>query len=214
MTTSEDMNAANPVAASAERRAALQGALRVEYISIAWKVIEAVVGIASAIAIDSLALLAFGIDSVIELASACVLVWRLNIEYRRGQDFAEQAERRASLIAGVLLLALAAYVVLGAGWKLWMREGAEFSWPGLIVAALALPVMYFLARRKLKMAETLKSRALRADAVESIACGWLSLVVVVALLVQAVLQAWWVDAVASLGIVWFLVREGREALKG
>jgi len=71
--------------------------------------------------------------------------------------------------------------------------------------------MYILSRRKLVLAEALGSRALRADAVESITCGWLSLVVVAALLAQLIIGAWWVDAVASLSVVWFLVREGREA---
>jgi divalent metal cation (Fe/Co/Zn/Cd) transporter len=89
--------------------------------------------------------------------------------------------------------------------------GAEFSLPGLILCVLAVPIMYFLSRRKLALAETLGSRALKADAVESITCGWLSLVVVAALIVQLAIGAWWVDAVASLGIVWFLIREGREA---
>jgi divalent metal cation (Fe/Co/Zn/Cd) transporter len=71
--------------------------------------------------------------------------------------------------------------------------------------------MYSLSRRKLNLAEALGSRALRTDAVESITCGWLSLVVVAALVAQLVIGAWWVDAVASLAIVWFLIREGREA---
>jgi len=74
--------------------------------------------------------------------------------------------------------------------------------------------MYFLSHRKLVLAETLGSRALKADAVESITCGWLSLVVVAALIAQFAIGAWWLDAVASLGIVWFLVREGREAWSG
>jgi len=76
---------------------------------------------------------------------------------------------------------------------------------------VAIPIMYLLSRRKLRLADMLGSRALRADAVESIACGWLSLVVVAALLVQLIIDAWWVDPIASLGIVWFLIREGREA---
>ena len=116
---------------------------------------------------------------------------------------AENAERRAARIGGALLFALAAYVVGGAGWKLWMQEGAEFSLPGLIVTVLAMPIMYFLSRRKLHLAEALGSRALRANAIESITCGWLSLVVVAALLAQLVIGVWWADAAASLGIVWF-----------
>ena len=169
---------------------------------------------ASAVEANSLALLAFGIDSLIELASAGVLVWRLTVELRHGQVFAERAERRAARVGGALLFVLAAYVVVGASWKLWMQQGAEFSLPGLIVTVLAMPIMYFLSRRKLRLAEALASRALRADAVEGITCGWLSLVVVAALVMQLLIGVWWVDAVASLGIVWVLVREGREAWAG
>jgi divalent metal cation (Fe/Co/Zn/Cd) transporter len=197
-----------------DRAALIQEAFRVEYLTIAWMVIEAAVAIGSAVEANSLTLLAFGIDSLIELASAGVLVWRLTVELRHGQTVAENAERRAARIGGALLFALAAYVVGGAGWKLWMQEGAEFSLPGLIVTVLAMPIMYFLSRRKLRLAEALGSRALRTDAIESITCGWLSLVVVAALMAQVAIGAWWVDAAASLGVVWFLVREGREAWAG
>ena len=197
-----------------DRATLIQEAFRIEYVTIAWMVIEAAVAIASAVEANSLALLAFGIDSLIELASAGVLVWRLTVELRHGQVFAERAERRAARVGGALLFVLAAYVVVGASWKLWMQQGAEFSLPGLIVTVLAMPIMYFLSRRKLRLAEALGSRALRADAVESITCGWLSLVVVAALVMQLLIGVWWVDAVASLGIVWVLVREGREAWAG
>lgn len=74
--------------------------------------------------------------------------------------------------------------------------------------------MRYLARRKIALADKLGSRAMRADAMESITCGWFSLVVVVSLVAQAALGAWWIDAVGSLGIVWFLVKEGREAWAG
>ena len=197
--------------AAGDRAALLRDAFRIEYLTIAWMVIEATVVIASAIEANSLTLLAFGVDSVIELASACVLVWRLTVELRRGQLFAEKAERRAARIGGALLFALAIYVVAAAGWKLWAQEGAEFSVPGLVVSVLAMPIMYFLSRRKLRLAEALGSGALRADAIESITCGWLSLVVVAGLVTQLLIGAWWVDSVTSLGIVWFLVREGKEA---
>jgi divalent metal cation (Fe/Co/Zn/Cd) transporter len=97
---------------------------------------------------------------------------------------------------------------------LWTRQGAEFSVPGLVISILAIPTMRYLARRKIALADKLGSRAMRADAMESITCGWLSLVVVVSLVAQATLGAWWIDAVGSLGIVWFLVKEGREAWAG
>ncbi len=177
-------------------------------------VIEAVVAIWSGMVARSLSLTAFGLDSVIELASAGVLIWRLRCELRHGLEISEQVERAARRIAGGLLFALAAYVIAGAGWSLWRGRGQAFSWAGLAVALLAIPAMLWLARRKRDLAQRLGSQALRADAAEAIACLWLSLVVIVGLIAQFALGAWWIDALASLAIVWFLVREGREALAG
>lgn len=197
-----------------DRRAALvQEAFRLEYLTVAWMVIEAAVAIGAGVAAGSITLLAFGIDSLIELASAVVLIWRLTVELRRGQSFAEFAERVASQIGGALLFALAAYIVVAAGWSLWMRRGASFSWPGLVVSLAAMPVMWVLSRRKLRIADALGSRSLRTDAVESITCGWLSSVVVIGLIAQLALGAWWINSVTSLAIVWLLIKEGREAWK-
>jgi divalent metal cation (Fe/Co/Zn/Cd) transporter len=185
-----------------------------EWLTIAWMAIEALVAIASGVLAGSLTLTAFGFDSVIELVSAGVLIWRLTDELRRGEEFSSRAERIASRSGGALLFVLTAYIVLGAAWSLWAHHGGEFSVPGLIVASVAMPIMYALARRKLDVARQLGSRAMRADAVESITCGWLSLVVVVGLVANFLLAAWWVDAVTSLGIVWFVVKEAREAWRG
>jgi divalent metal cation (Fe/Co/Zn/Cd) transporter len=198
-----------------ENRATLIGqAFQLEFITLGWMTVEVAVAVYSGIASGSLTLIAFGIDSLIELASAGVLLWRLNVELRHGRTFAVGAERMASRIGGALLYALAAYVVVSVGWKLWTQQGAEFSVSGLILALLAIPIMYFLSQRKLKLAAALGSRALRSDAVESITCGWLAFVVVGALAAQFLIGAWWIDSVASLGIVWFLIREGREAWEG
>ena len=194
-----------------ERGALIREAFRLEWLTIAWMTIEAVVAIASGIAAGSVTLLAFGIDSLIELLSAGLLVWRLSVELRRGRVVSEIAERRASRIGGTLLLPLAAYVVTAAAWSLWTRRGAEFSIPGIIIAAFAIPIMYALVRRKLALAERLGSRALRADAMESLTCGWLSFVVIIGLTAQLLHGAWWIDPVTSLAIVWLLVKEGREA---
>jgi divalent metal cation (Fe/Co/Zn/Cd) transporter len=104
--------------------------------------------------------------------------------------------------------------VIGAAWSIWTQQGDTFSAPGLVVAILAMPIMVFLARRKLEVAEVLASGAMRADAMESITCGWLSLVVVVGQIADFLLDAWWVDPLASLGILWFVIREAREAYAG
>jgi divalent metal cation (Fe/Co/Zn/Cd) transporter len=197
-----------------ERTVLIEKAFRLEWLTIAWMAIEALVAIASGLVAGSLTLTGFGFDSVIELVSAGVLIWRLTDELRRGQEFSKRAERTASRSGGALLFVLAGYIVLGAGWSLWAHHGGEFSVPGLIIAAVAMPIMYVLARRKLDVARQLGSKAMRADAIESMTCGWLSLVVVVGLVANLLLAAWWVDAVTSIGIVWFVVKEGREAWNG
>ena len=189
----------------------IRRAFWLEWLTVAWMAIEAVVAITAGITAHSVSLTAFGIDSLIELASAGVLIWRLSVELKHGRAFSEAAERTASRLAGTLLYALAIYVVAAAAWGLWTREGEAFSWPGLVVTVLAIPIMYLLAKRKLVVAVQLGSRAMRADVAEAVTCGWLSSVVVVGLLAQLALGAWWGDSVTSLAILWFLIKGGREA---
>ncbi len=206
-----ESNVIAPPHLSDERAALIREAFRLEWLTVAWMTVEAVVAIAAGIAAGSLVLTAFGLDSVIELASAGVLMWRLRVELQQGHAFSEEVERRASRIAGGLLFALAAYVTVAAVWSFWTRQGETFSWPGFVVALVAIPAMRYLARRKIAIAEKLGSRALRADAMEAITCGWLSFVVVIALAAQWSFGAWWIDGVGSLAIVWLLIKEGREA---
>jgi divalent metal cation (Fe/Co/Zn/Cd) transporter len=197
-----------------DRQALIRQAFRLEWLTIAWMTVEAIVAIGAGVTAGSLVLTAFGLDSLIELASAGVLIWRLIVELRHGERFSEETERTASRITGALLLALAAYVTIAAAWSLWTRTGEAFSWPGLVVALVAIPSMRYLAHRKIAVAEKLGSRALRADAMEAVTCGWLSFVVVISLGAQWAVGAWWIDGVASLAIVWLLVKEGREAWAG
>jgi divalent metal cation (Fe/Co/Zn/Cd) transporter len=136
-----------------ERDVLLQRAFLLEYATLAWMTIEAAIAIGSGLVAHSLVLVAFGIDSVIELASATVLLWRLKVELRHGDLFAENAEKAASRAGGSLLFLLAAYVVAAAGWKLWTRPGAEFSLLGFLVGVLTIPIMYVLSRRKLTLAQ-------------------------------------------------------------
>jgi divalent metal cation (Fe/Co/Zn/Cd) transporter len=199
---------------ASDRHLLVRRAFLLEWLTLAWLLIEAFVAVAAAVGAHSLSLLAFGIDSVIELISACVLLWRLTIELKHGQVFSEQAERTASRIGGGLLFALALYVVVSAAVSFWQARGQDFSASGLVLTIAAIPIMWWLSRRKLAIAEQLGSRALRTDAMESIICGYLSVAVVVGLLAQLLLGAWWVDGVTSLAIVYFLVKEGREGWEG
>lgn len=197
-----------------ERVALIRQAFRLEWTTVAWELVEAGVGISAAIAAGSVTLMAFGIDTLIELASASVLIWRLTVELRRGETFSERAEQVASRLSGGLLFALAVYIVAAAGWSLWTHHHEATSFAGLAIAILAMPIMTVLARRKIAVATKLGSRAMRADAMESITCGWLSLVVVVGLVANLALGMWWVDAATALVIVGLVVREAHEAWRG
>jgi len=193
-----------------ERQQLIKKALRLEWFTFGWMVIEAAVAIGAGIAAHSLLLVAFGIDSIIELASAVVLLWRMYAELVQGREFSETIERRASRISGLLLFALAGYVFVAAMWKLAGHNMAsEFSVVGFIVTVVAIPAMYLLAKAKFKLADALGSHSLRADATESLACGYLSSVVLFGLIVQRVTGLWWIDPAASLVIVYFLIKEGR-----
>lgn len=197
------------------REGLVRGAFRLEWVTAAWMLMEAAVALGSGFAAHSLSLIVFGAESLIELASAGVLLWRLNVEMRRGAEFPENVEHRASRIGGVLLFGLAAYAVASAAYALRLGDGQQFSAAGLVLAVLTVPVMWWLAQAKMRVASQIGSRALRADAVESITCGYLSGVVVVGLLIQLLMPGWWwIDGATSLAIVIFLVKEGREAWKG
>ncbi len=202
---------AAPQAAGGGRARLVRTAFILEWMTLAWVILEARAGLWAGWQASSISLLAFGAASVIEALSACVLLWRLNVELPDGGAFSESTERSASRISGALLFGLAAYVLLSAAWGLWTREGQEFSALGLAMTVTTIPVMYVLAKRKLFIAEKIASPALRADAMESITCGWLSLVVVAGLLAQLAVGAWWVDLVTSLAILYVLIKEGREA---
>src|ERR1700692_265912 len=112
-----------------ERTVLIRQAFRLEWLTVAWMVIEALVAIGSGVIAGSLTLTTFGLDSVIELVSAGVLIWRLTEELRRGEEFSRRAERIATRSGGALLFALAAYIVLGAAWGLWARRGGACCVP-------------------------------------------------------------------------------------
>ena len=201
-----------------ERSSELRAALRLEIITIVWMVIEAAVAIAAGIVARSLLLVAFGIDSAIELASAVVVFRRFQIESHKkfdgGVDDARGLERRTARIAGYLLFLLSAYVLVQAGFGLLTRHAAETSPVGIAVAIIAAIGMPLLAKAKLRVAKRIDSRALRADAMETLTCGYLAWVLLAGLALNAVTHWWWIDSVASLAIISLLIREGFEAISG
>lgn len=196
------------------RRELIDRALRLEWLTTGWMVAEAGIAIGSGIAARSLTLIAFGADSVIELLSALVLLWRLHAELRQGAEFAEATEKAAARIGAVLLTVLTIYVVASAVWSLWLGTGQTFSALGLALAACAIPVMSLLARQKRRIADAIGSAALRADAVESVACAYLAGVVMIGLAAQWAIGAWWVDSATALALTPFLLKEAHEAWAG
>src|SRR5881398_1020226 len=202
-----------------ERSDDVQLALLLTYITIAWMTIEGAASLLLGWASKSLLLEAFGIDSVIELFSAAVLLWRLRVE-ASGTATAERVnlvEHRAARLVGYSLYVLVAYVVLNSGYGLFIAKRItdthESVW-GILIGAVAKVGMPILAGYKLKVAARLNSRALRADAIESIVCGYLSIVLMVGLAATRILGWWWLDSVAALALIPFLIKEARAAIEG
>lgn len=197
------------------RGAVLRHALRLEYLTVGWNVVEGVIAVTAALAAGSVALLGFGIDSFVESASGAVLIWRLLAE-RRAADRAavERLDRRAHQLVGATLFLLAAYVAVEAGLALWNRERPEPSLVGIVLTVISMSVMVWLARAKRRAAAGLGSEALAADAFQTTACFWLSVITLAGIGLNAALGWWWADPAAALGMTALLVREGSEAWRG
>jgi divalent metal cation (Fe/Co/Zn/Cd) transporter len=201
------------------RQRDVQLALRLTYITIGWMTVEGAAALLLGWASKSLLLEAFGIDSLIELFSGGVLLWRLKVEARgiSSLERVEAVERRAAKWVGYSLYLLVAYVLFNSGYGLFvakrMTDTHESAW-GILIGIVAKVGMPILAGYKIKVATRLNSRALRADAVESIVCGYLSIVLMVGLAATRILGWWWLDSVAALALIPFIIKEAREAIRG
>jgi divalent metal cation (Fe/Co/Zn/Cd) transporter len=195
------------------RQADLRSGVHIEVFTIVWMAVEAAIAIGAGVIARSVLLTAFGVDSVIELLSGSVLLWRLSVE--AGGDTSErvrQTERRAIRISAVLLVLLCLYVVVTSALGLLTTSRPESSVGGLAVAVAALVIMPILARRKRRLADRLDSAALRADAAETVTCAYMAAAVLVGLVLSALLHWWWADYAAALGLLIWLVPETREAV--
>jgi divalent metal cation (Fe/Co/Zn/Cd) transporter len=199
-----------------QRQSDLQRGLTIEGVTIVWMAIEAVVAIGVGLTARSGAALAFGIDSVIELGSAGVLVWRLRAEFGGEQEPGriEVVERKAGRIVGGALFALAGYVVLQSAATLVLQIKPEQSLLGIALAIGAVIGMPILSRVKGNIATAIHSPALKGDAACSLTCAYMAGTLLGGLALNALFGWWWADPIAALGIVYFLVREGREAWNG
>jgi divalent metal cation (Fe/Co/Zn/Cd) transporter len=201
-----------------ERSENVRLALLLTYITIGWMTIEGAASLLLGWASKSLLLEAFGIDSVIELFSAAVLLCRLRVEASgtATSEHVNLVEHRAARLVGYSLYVLVAYVLLNSGYGLFIArritDTNESVW-GILIGLVAKIGMPILAAYKLKVAARINSRALRADAIESITCGYLSIVLIVGLAATRLLGWWWLDSVAALALIPFLVKEARTAIR-
>lgn len=185
-----------------------------EYFTVGWNSLEAVIAIGAGLLAGSIALVGFGLDSIIEVVSGAVLLSRLRAELTGADSEAsERAERRALFVVGISFFVLGAYILYESGKKLWLRERPDESLVGLALAVLSLVVMPALAFAKHRTAKRLGSRALAADATETAICSYFSLTLVVGLGLNAWLGWWWADPLAALAMLPLIVREGREAVE-
>jgi divalent metal cation (Fe/Co/Zn/Cd) transporter len=187
----------------------LQRVIWIQTLTLVWMSVEAVVSLGAAWMARSPALLGFGGDSAVELLSAAVVFWRF-----KSPSDEDYAEHQASRIAGGLLLALAAFVALASVLTLLGHAEARPSPLGIVLLILAAVVMPWLAAQKRQLSTVTGSAALRADAAESAVCGYLALIALAGLAINAVWKVSWADPVAALALLPLIVKEGWEASKG
>lgn len=183
--------------------------IRIQALTLVWMSVEAAVSLCAAWMARSPALLGFGGDSAVELLSAAVVLRRF---YHPPHE--ARAEERAAKIAGGLLFVLAAFVVLASALSLLGHIEARPSPMGIVLLILAAVVMPWLAAQKRRLSVATGSAALRADATESSVCGYLALIALAGLAINAIWGVGWADPVAALALLPMIVREGWEAMKG
>jgi divalent metal cation (Fe/Co/Zn/Cd) transporter len=185
-------------------------AIRLEWLTIVWNSAEAIIALVAGWLAGSIALVGFGLDSVIETAAGVALLWRL----RQRGELESRAESRALRVVGWTFFALAAYVSFESARDLWQHLAPQESLVGIFLAAVSLVVMPLLGAAKRRVACTMGSRALAADAMETWLCAYLSFALLLGLALNAWLGWWWADPVAALAMVPLMLREGWEAVRG
>lgn len=196
-----------PADAAASAAALRRRAVLLAWATIAWNVVEAVVAITAGSRAGSMALVGFGLDSTVEVASAVVILWQF-----AGGD--QQRERRALKLIGLSFFALAAYVSVQSLLALVTASRPDASVVGITLAAASLLVMPLLAHAKRRTGRQLGSATVTADSQQTWLCTYLSAVLLVGLALNATLGWWWADPLAGLVIAALALREGREAWAG
>jgi len=192
-----------------DRRQVLQRRIRlIVTITIAYNLVEAVVAITAGTLASSGALVAFGLDSTIEVLSAAAVAWQFT---RRDP---ERWERGTLRVIAVAFFALAAYVTSSSVLALVLRTDVEHSTLGIVITAASVVLMPFLSLAERRAGRELGSATAIADSKQTLLCTYLSAAVLIGLVLNSLLGWWWADAVAGLVIAVFAVREGVEAWRG
>jgi cation diffusion facilitator family transporter len=194
-----------------ERHALVLAAVRVSGMSVAWSLVVGTVAVVSGVAEHSLALVALGLESLIDGSASVMLVWRFRVE-QRDPDRARRVEHVASRVIAITLLVVAAYVTAQAVRALVIGSEPEGEVAGVVIAAASIVVLPFLAIAKFRLARRLGSVALRGDGVLTAAGAVLAFAVLLGLVGNGAFGWWWSDAVAALLIAAFLARDGWTTL--
>ena len=198
--------------AAIDRTALVRRGLWLNYATIGYNALEAIVSIVAGLVAGSVALVGFGLDSIIEVTAAVAAQWRLraDLDPRRR----EQVEGVTLRVIGWSFLALAAYVFIDASKTLWSNERPERSIAGNVILAASVVIMPLLARAKRGVARQLSSRALEADAMQTSLCAYLSAIALAGVALNALVGWWWADPVAALAMTPIIAREGLEGVRG
>jgi divalent metal cation (Fe/Co/Zn/Cd) transporter len=198
--------------ASITREELVRRGQRLEYFTVGWNSVEALVSIIAGLFAGSVALVGFGLDSLIEVASGAALLWRLHHDFDPARR--EGAERTTLRVVGLCFIALAAYIVYESGSTLMRYEEPERSIPGIVIAVAAVIGMPILAKAKRHVAFGIGSGAMHADSRQTDFCAYLSAILLSGLVLNAVFGWWWADPVAGLVMVPIIGREGMAGLRG
>jgi divalent metal cation (Fe/Co/Zn/Cd) transporter len=193
----------------ADRAHHLRHGRKLEYFTLGWNMLEAVVAVGAGWLASSIALVGFGVDSLIESFSGAILLWRL-----ASPAHDESRERLALKLVSISFFLLAAYVCFEAGKSLIASELPKASVPGIVLAVVSLIVMPVLARAKRRVAANIASHALVADSRQTDICAYLSAILLGGLALNALFGWWWTDPVAALIMVPIIAREGFKAWQG
>ena len=193
-----------------ERAALVNTGRRLQYFTILWNSLEALVAVISGLIAGSISLVGFGFDSVIEVISGAAVLWRMHLDQPQRR---EQAERISLRIVGGSFIALATYIAVDAINSLSHHEQPNRSIPGMVLAIVSLIVMPLLSRSKRRIGKELNSGAMKADATQTEFCAYLSAILLFGLTTNWLLGWWWADSAAALGMVPLIAKEGIEGLK-